>query len=170
MVLIKEVIEIERHDSPYSKNHTQSSISTAPVVAPGGGCSSCCCCCCTSTFIIPEAIILNSIIKRSQLTQKEIFKKYLLIYGIGFGIICVLGVSLALTIYDYESLLWALISIGIFGGFGAVIINPAVVSSYCRRAIDYPANKKPIGLYVFLIGLLTIALYSVITLILPGFI
>lgn len=153
------VIEIERHDSPYSKNHSQSSISTAPVVAPGGGCSCCCCCCCTSTFMIPEAIILNTLTKRSQLTQKEIFKKYLLVYGIGFVIIYGLGVILATQAWSGASL-GVLIGIGIFSVLGAVIVNPIVVSNYCSRAIDYPEIKKPIGLYVFLIGLLTTALYS----------
>ena len=164
-------MEIERYDSPYSKNHSQSSISTAPVVAPGGGCSSSssCSCCCTSTFIIPEAIILNNLTKKSQLSLEEIFKKYSSIYGKGFIIIYILGVILAAQnrssyesylIYQFDFAFWVLVGLGILGVLGGIIINPIVVSSYCRRAIDYPENKKHIGLSVFLIGLLTTCLYA----------
>ena len=155
------VIEIERHESPYSKNHPHSSISSSHVVAAGGGCCSCCCCCCsTSTFVIPEAIILSNLIKKSELTKNEIFKKYLSVYGIGFGIIYVLGIILSL----FGDMTWDLvflIVIGVIGVLGALIVNPLVVNFYSRRAIDSDENTRPIGLFVFLIGLLTITIYSI---------
>lgn len=153
------VIEIERHESPYSKNNPHSSISPSHVVAAGGGCCCCCCCCCTSTFIIPEALILSNLTKRSQLTKKEIFQKYLLIYGIGFGIIYIVGLIISI-VGVFSIALGVLIGIGVLGVLGALIVNPLVVSFYCRRAKDSVENTQPIGLFVFLLGFLTIIIYS----------
>ena len=153
-------IEIERYESPYSKNNLHSSISSSPVVAAGGGCCcSSCCCCCTSSFVIPEALILSTLTKRSQLTKREIFKQYLVIYRIGFAIIWVVGLIISLKGGSSGGLI-PLIVIGILGVLGALIVNPLVVGSLCREAKDSVENKQPFGLFVFLIGLLTIGFYS----------
>lgn len=155
------VIEIERHESPYSKNYPHSSLSPSHMVAAGGGCCSCCCCCCsTSTFILPEALILSSIIKKSALTKNEIFHKYLLIYGISFGIIFALGLIVSLVGGGLSGSIIFLLVIGVIGALGSLIINPIVVNFYCRTAIDSAEDTRPIGLFVFLIGFLSLAIYS----------
>ena len=152
------VIEIERYESPYSKNNPHS------VVAAGGGCCcSCCCCCCTSSFILPEILVLSSVGSKSQLTKEEIMKKYLLIHGISFGVIYFLGLGLTLGGRPYisGSILNVLFVIGIIGVIGALILNPVIMSSISRKAKDAAVNKNPNALYAFLIGLASIVLYSV---------
>ena len=153
-------IEIERHESPYSKNNPYSAISTSPVVAAGGGCCCCCCCCCsTSTFILPEAIVFSTLTRGSQLTKQEIFNKYLLIYGIGFVVIYVLGMLMTTLGRNLSILLYFMFGIGIPGTIGALIINPIVVAISSSRAIDSTVDKQPNGFFAFLIGIFTVAFY-----------
>ena len=147
-------IEIERHESPYTNTDLQF-----PVLAPppcGGGCS-CCCCCCSSSFVIPEAFILNAVSEKNKLSRKELFRKYLLIYGLSF----VLYTTIIAVVYFLVPVPNLIAGLCIFGIVGALVINPVVVGILSSNAKQYDTDSKarPLGFYVFLIGLLLVGLF-----------
>lgn len=148
-----ETIEIEQLESPYTKMDQRSVILAPPTCC--GGCS-CCCCCSSSTFVIPEAIILNAVSKRKMVSRSDLYGYYLLIYGAGF----VLYVGMIALIYFLTPAEELVVGLCLFGVFGVIIINPIIVGVMSDNAKQYDPDTKPrpLGLYVFLLGLLSVGI------------
>lgn len=151
------LIEIERHESPYGNNKQQF-----PVLAPppcGGGCS-CCCCCSSSSFILPEAIILSAKVNNQDSplsSRRKLFLTWLLIYGLGLVFMIILTVLLANSNINLELGLAFLI----IGAVGAVVIDPIILGVLSKKVKEHDPDKrsKPIALYAFLIGVVTVAAF-----------
>ena len=148
-------VEIKRHESPYANEDNQF-----PVLAPppcGGGCS-CCCCCSSSSFVIPEGIILMSITRKNPYGRRQVFLKWMLIYGLGF---ILYGVVIALL---YFVLPYLALGLSFFGVFGTLVANPIVVGLMSDKAKIHDSDNKarPVGLYVFLLGILGVGIYFLV--------